>query len=241
MKEPKKQKGEADKLPEGLYIEKGELYENGEPCEDLKKICLALQSGACPPGFTLDLGYNKIGDEGATALAAVLADCKPGFTLNLGGNNIGAAGAKDLAAVLADCKPGLTLNLRFNKIGDAGTTAIASVLESNVSVVIEGLEGLNALLDAYLTRNKFIREYPEHEGIIKKLCHERGFYKPSVKSPQAAPTLKELAGMTVLGANQQTRDTLPDVPEIKDFLKELETISKTLSAQKVPEQHKPNM
>jgi len=46
---------------------------------------------------------NRIGDDGAKALAAVLADTQVSY-LDLHGNSIGAEGAKALAIVLADTK-----------------------------------------------------------------------------------------------------------------------------------------
>jgi uncharacterized protein (TIGR02996 family) len=72
---------------------------------------------------SLDLNMNEIGDEGAVALASSrhLANLT---TLGLYGNRIGAEGAKALAGSshLANLA---TLDLRGNDIGDEGTEALA--------------------------------------------------------------------------------------------------------------------
>ena len=61
-----------------------------------------------PPPCTLNLRYNDIGDEGATALAAVLPDSSI-TNLDLGFNHIRDVGAIALAAVL----PSSIISIKF--------------------------------------------------------------------------------------------------------------------------------
>ncbi|EWS73234.1 kinase domain protein, partial (macronuclear) [Tetrahymena thermophila SB210] len=79
---------------------------------------------------TIDLGENRIGDEGAKDLATGIAQCKniTSLTLDLRYNSIGAQGAKDLATGIAQCKniTSLTLDLSENRIGDEGAKYLAT-------------------------------------------------------------------------------------------------------------------
>jgi Ran GTPase-activating protein (RanGAP) involved in mRNA processing and transport len=107
----------------------------------------------------LDLSYNKIGDEGASALAKL---CSPHHgvlvDLCLEGNCIGPAGANVLAkAVRASAQSPLRhLNLRLNPFGPRGGAAIASALEQrgvmlqtlNLAATGLGLDGARTLAHA---------------------------------------------------------------------------------------------
>ena len=89
---------------------------------------------------TLHLGgpygdeFNKVGDAGASGLAAALAGgaCPALVTLNLYNNEIGDAGASGLVAALASgaCPALATLVLGSNEIGDAAASAFAAALEN---------------------------------------------------------------------------------------------------------------
>jgi Ran GTPase-activating protein (RanGAP) involved in mRNA processing and transport len=107
----------------------------------------------------LNLGYNRIGDEGAAALAAVLHVNASLSELDLNKNDIGAAGAAALIAAVpphARGGPGLaTLNLSHNAIGAAGASALAEALRENTTITELGLvncdvgdEGAAALAEA---------------------------------------------------------------------------------------------
>lgn len=66
---------------------------------------------------------GNLGDEGATVLAAALAQRTiPLHALNVGSTGIGAKGATALAASLAGCR---SLTLTGNDLGDEGLTALA--------------------------------------------------------------------------------------------------------------------
>ena len=77
---------------------------------------------------SLDLYNNKIGAEGATAIAENLTKLT---WLNLGNNNIGDAGATAIATNLTNL---ISLSLHSNNIGDAGATAIAEHLTNLTSL-----------------------------------------------------------------------------------------------------------
>ena len=92
----------------------------------------ALAEGlkSCTNLQTLDLGYNNIGSDGATALAEGLKSCTNLQTLHLRSNNIGSNGATALAEGLKSCTDLQTLDLRTNNIGSDGATALAEGLKS---------------------------------------------------------------------------------------------------------------
>jgi Ran GTPase-activating protein (RanGAP) involved in mRNA processing and transport len=83
---------------------------------------------------TLNLTWNKIGDEGAVALAEALKDNKSLQTLALCKNQIGDEGAKALAGALKVNSSVRHLNLRSNKISDSGAAALADALKDNKSL-----------------------------------------------------------------------------------------------------------
>ncbi|KAK3250001.1 hypothetical protein CYMTET_40594 [Cymbomonas tetramitiformis] len=96
---------------------------------------------------TLNVGDNKIGPEGAKALAVALTPNAEGVfntslnTLNVGGNFIGPEGAKALAVALTPNAEGVfnrslnTLHLAANSIGTEGAKALAVALTPNAEGV----------------------------------------------------------------------------------------------------------
>ena len=93
---------------------------------------MALQSGLCPSGLQINLGYNNISDKGAKAFAKALESglCPSGLQINLG-RNIGTEGAQAIALALESgkCPRGLRINLG-SKISLEGIQAVATALES---------------------------------------------------------------------------------------------------------------
>ena len=89
----------------------------------------------------LGLGNNKIGDQGATAIAKALKSGTAVLTnLRLDNNSIGANGAKAIAEALK-VNPVLTsLDLRTNSIGNGGAMAIAEALKVNPVLTILNLD-----------------------------------------------------------------------------------------------------
>ena len=86
------------------------------------------------PPLTRSIGCNRIGDEGATALAAILKETKI--------THLGCATApkcsllcqRPLARLLSHTvlAPPLTRSLRGNNIGDKGASALAAVLKETM-------------------------------------------------------------------------------------------------------------
>ncbi|KAK3247969.1 hypothetical protein CYMTET_42548 [Cymbomonas tetramitiformis] len=104
---------------------------------------------------TLNLSDNRVGDEGAKALAVVLTPNAEGVfntsmnTLNLSNNTIGPEGAKALADALTPNAKGVfntslnTLHLSWNDFGPVGAKALADALTPNAEGVFN--TSLNAL------------------------------------------------------------------------------------------------
>ena len=87
---------------------------------------------------SLDLIWNKIGDEGAAEIAEALKKNDTLTYLNLYNNNIGAEGAKALATAMKENKNiKLTeIYLPANDISAAGAEALAAALRVNDSLKI---------------------------------------------------------------------------------------------------------
>ena len=89
----------------------------------------------------LSLRSNKIGDDGATALAEVLKNNTALATLNLHGNKIGDDGATALAEALKNNNTALaTLSLSNNKIGNDGAIALAEALKTSTALTYLALD-----------------------------------------------------------------------------------------------------
>lgn len=135
-----------------------------------------------------------------------------------------------------NCPKDLSLTFYDNGLCDKGYAALANALENNLSVTVQGVMRANTRLDAYNCRNNFIRQYPQHENFIKKMCYERGFYKASPECQQTPASLKSLAGRRLLlNTNRDTLEEQRKFPqEIHEFLKELDAISDTLTSTPQP-------
>lgn len=108
----------------------------------------------------LDLTGLSIGDRGAAALAAALADNETITSLTLSHNKIGDDGAAALAAAVISNSTLKKLKLSHNKIGDRGAAALADGLKTNSTLTGLGLysnkigdKGAAALADGLKTNN----------------------------------------------------------------------------------------
>jgi hypothetical protein len=132
----------------------------------LEEVLEKLKSGNCPSGLQINLRGNRIGDEGAQALAVALAsgNCPSDLQLDLYANKIGGQGAQALAEALVtgNCRPGLQLKIDNNEIGDDGVQALAKALATgncpsglhlNISCYHIGDEGAQALAEALTSGN----------------------------------------------------------------------------------------
>ena len=113
----------------------------------------------------LRLDGNKIGDEGAKAIAAGVAASGSLTHLFLWENKIGDEGAKALAAGVAASGSLAHLNVGFNKIGDAGAKAIAEALRVNAVLTELDLRGNEIGKDA----KKALQEAAEARPGLKLL------------------------------------------------------------------------
>jgi Ran GTPase-activating protein (RanGAP) involved in mRNA processing and transport len=93
----------------------------------------------------LILGNNNIGDEGAKALARALEKCTVLTWLDLSDNNIRAKGTKELARALEKCMALTTLDLSINWIGAEGAKALARALKKRTALTTLDLSGNNIL------------------------------------------------------------------------------------------------
>ena len=75
----------------------------------------------------MDLGDNKIGAEGARAMAQGLATNTTLTSMDLSTSGVGAEGARALAQVLATNTTLTSMDLGDNEIGDEGARAVAEV------------------------------------------------------------------------------------------------------------------
>jgi Ran GTPase-activating protein (RanGAP) involved in mRNA processing and transport len=106
----------------------------------MKRRKLYFDFGIDETTTTLDLYRNKIGSEGAMALAEAL---KPNYTLthlDLYYNTIGSEGAMALAEALKTNYTLTHLNLYYNKIGSEGAKALIEALECNCTLTTLDLE-----------------------------------------------------------------------------------------------------
>ena len=94
----------------------------------------------------LILSHNKIGDDGARAIAHALRGCEVLSVLDLSGNGIQDAGAEAISEALRSCKL-QRLSLASNCIGDDGARAIVHVLRGCGALSVLDLSG-NGIQDA---------------------------------------------------------------------------------------------
>lgn len=115
-----------------------ELANCGLQCEDLTAICRALAKGVCAHLVDLDVSRNRIGVEGATAIAQILRHPTTPSTLkniNLAWNDVGAQGAIALAVALVHNQVLTHLNLSGNAISDQAGQRLADSLLTNETII----------------------------------------------------------------------------------------------------------
>ncbi|CAE7227928.1 NLRC3 [Symbiodinium natans] len=100
-----------------------------DPVVFVKALGEALQHNSAI--LKIDLGFNRIGDEGAKALGEVLKQNSAITTINLDYNSIGDEGAQALGEGLKHNNAVALINLKFNCIGDVGAQAFGEALLHN--------------------------------------------------------------------------------------------------------------
>ncbi|RKP01833.1 hypothetical protein CXG81DRAFT_11495, partial [Caulochytrium protostelioides] len=106
---------------------------------DLRLILAPLQAAHSNFLTRLDLAFNRIGDDGAAALADFLAQDRVLRDLGLRGNDIGAVGGKALADALVPNTRLARLDVSANPLGRDFLMALATALQVNTT-----LRALNA-------------------------------------------------------------------------------------------------
>ncbi|KAE9009210.1 hypothetical protein PR003_g17161 [Phytophthora rubi] len=113
---------------------------------------------------TLDLGFNRLTDKGATQLAVALETNSSLESLYLSGNEIGPAGARALAQALTKNTHLRSLHLSGNNIGEEGARFLAEGIAGNTALraLYLGTNGIGAAgmqsLATALTHNKSLEE-----------------------------------------------------------------------------------
>ena len=105
-----------------LYLTKVDLSDNKIGDDGARALAEGLM--LCSNLVDVDLMDNAIGDEGAVALAEGLVHCRCLENLLLDSNSIGDDGAKGLADVLVKCENLKSLSLDRNNIGDVGAKVL---------------------------------------------------------------------------------------------------------------------
>ncbi|CAI5705803.1 hypothetical protein KXD40_000760 [Peronospora effusa] len=113
---------------------------------------------------TLDLGFNRLTDKGATQLAQALETNSSLENLYLSGNDIGPAGARALSQALTKNTHLRSLHLSGNNIGEEGARFLADGITGNTALIALylgtngiGAAGMQSLATA-LTQNKSLEE-----------------------------------------------------------------------------------
>ncbi len=155
---------------------------------DLKWVSFLLKNKLI---IQLDLGKNRIGDDGVKALGKVIETNLTLTQLDLKNNRIGDEGVKALGKVLETNQSITQLNLEYNSIGDDGVKALGKVLETNPTLTQLNLgrnrigdEGTKALCKA-LENNTTLTQLNLEKNIIgnegKKALEELMKLKPNLK------------------------------------------------------------
>ena len=106
----------------------------------------------------LDLGFNRLMNQGATTLSVALRSCSQLRSLNLVDNWIAAEGATSLSQSLSAHSSLTALVLKLNPLRDEGVAALSPMLKAHTSLtslnllyVPCGNEGVNALCEGLST------------------------------------------------------------------------------------------
>jgi Ran GTPase-activating protein (RanGAP) involved in mRNA processing and transport len=101
-----------------------------------KHLANALASRKVP--LALSLNDNKIGDDGCTALAKLLAGTVL-LELDLSGNSVGEIGAGVICAAMASNTSLTKVQLSNNPLRGAGADHVADMLRKNTSIATLGM------------------------------------------------------------------------------------------------------
>lgn len=129
--------------------------------QDVRDIACSLKSEFAPRRLKkIDLNFNEITDIGANALAEVIPYLPQGVEIDLSLHKISSEGNKLLVKALLKSTSLTKLDMGF------------SVTDSEI-------------IELCCERNKLVRDYPQHEQLIKKLSHEKSLYSFDVSLRQS--------------------------------------------------------
>ena len=114
----------------GLSLRKSHTEDGCTDSELFRSIANALETNSVVTG--LDLGNNKILDEGCRAFSRTLSLNRVLAELHLGWNSIGVDGAQALVEGLSQNTALTTLDLGWNALGVEGGKAVARHLAENM-------------------------------------------------------------------------------------------------------------
>ena len=170
----------AGSLQENSWLLNLDLGNSGIGAEGIGRIARAMTPPHKSDVHTLLLGGNKLGDEGAVAVAAMLRHNRKLLRLDLGTNAIGDSGAVALARALElNTKSGLLLlGLSWNQIGDEGAEAFAESLRNGAPALETLLLSANMITDSGALG--LLRALPQHPRLEDLDVDENYAAKPTV-------------------------------------------------------------
>jgi len=137
--------------------------------QQIKHLAEALRSSSVT---TLDIGHNKVGDEGVRYLAASLRSSSTLTDLCINGNHVGDEGAQHLAEALRNNFSITTLYIRSNNIGTSGIKYLAQSLQGNVSLTKldlrdnnVGAKGIKCLAAALRSNSSIMTLYIKNKNM----------------------------------------------------------------------------
>ncbi|KAL7549003.1 hypothetical protein ACHAWF_012277, partial [Thalassiosira exigua] len=156
----------ADALGQNQSLRVLDLGRNKIGDEGAKRLATALKDNKTL--VEVSLSFNKIGDEGAKSLADALGISASLKVIGLGGNQIGDVGARHLAESLTKSKTIREIWMYNNFIGDRGGQSFLGALESNDSIEKLDLCG-NKISRSVTRRITAILRGPKRKALTSKL------------------------------------------------------------------------
>ena len=193
-----------DALVENDVIEDLDISQNSIGVEGARTLGSFLKANNNRTLASLNLGFNRLGDEGVVALLDGLKSNESLRTLGIGDCNISDEGAIALASLLEHGSHLKDLFLQGNGIGEAGLMAVANALKRNQSLQYlavfrnpglggEGIE--SAFIDVFQNNVTLLSlagiRSPEIEALL-------------LRNKELIPTAVRRAALLLIGIRQST-------------------------------------
>ena len=157
----------ATALTDNTNLEVLYLNENKIGVEGAKAIAQVLETNKTLKLRILGLNKNNIGDEGVKAIAQVLEKNTIFDSLYLNENIIGDEGAKAIAHELERNTTLRNLQLSMNKIGMKGATALVTALIQNTTLIVLDLVMPDITDEQYKILKKIIDDDPNERLVLR--------------------------------------------------------------------------